>query len=40
MVRTISNQESSSPVVRILFVEDLVSDAELAKLEITRGLAD
>jgi PAS domain S-box-containing protein/putative nucleotidyltransferase with HDIG domain len=26
--------------VRILFVEDLVSDAELAKLEITRGLAD
>lgn len=40
MARTISDQESSSPVVRILFVEDLVSDAELAKLEITRGLAD
>ncbi len=40
MVRTISDQEPSSPVVSILFVEDLVSDAELAKLEITRGLAD
>lgn len=40
MARTISDQESSSPVVRILFVEDLVSDVELAKLEITRGLAD